>query len=255
MHTWRLWLAGLLAAFCVGGAFAAPPGPRVDGVDVEEVPSLAPGTPLRFTVYGSPGGQASLRIEGVHREVALAEVEPGLYEGTHVVQPHEPIAPSARVVADLRRGERIASALLEEPLVLGAAPPGTAPDADPRGTVQAVTPVQVPGEAGYVGAVAGGVIGAVLGNQVGRGDGRTLARILGAVGGAYAGREIERAHRQRTQYDVVLRLDDGSMQRRRYSDAPPWRAGDRVRLVQDRWVRDDPAERAERRPIAEAGLF
>jgi outer membrane lipoprotein SlyB len=241
MKTWRHWLVGVFATLCLAGsAWAqAGAGPRVDRFDVEEVSRLAAGTVLRFTVTGSPGATATLQIEGAQRPLALAEVEPGFYEGSYTVDGVDRIAPDARVTTDLRLGHRVASAVLEEPLVLG-----TRIDARCRdcGVVQAVQVVEVPGEPGVLGAVAGGVVGAIIGNQVGRGDGRTAARILGAVGGAYAGREIERASRQRTHYDVVLRLDDGSQQRRRYSVAPPFRAGDRVRIVQDRWLRETEAD-------------
>jgi outer membrane lipoprotein SlyB len=244
MKTWRLWLVSVFAALCLAGTASAQAtaGPRVDGFDVEEVTRLAPGTALRFTLSGTPGAAATLRIDGAPRTLALAEVEPGLYEGVYVVDGVDRIAPDARVTADLRLGHRVASAVLEEPLVLGAVVSADARACRDCGVVQAVQAVEVPVEPGVVGLLAGSVVGAIIGNQVGRGDGRTAARILGAVGGAYAGREIERAHRQRTHYDVVLRLDDGSVQRRRYSTAPPFRAGDRVKIVQDRWLRDTDPE-------------
>ena len=243
MKTWRLGVVGVFAALCLavaGAAWAQSSAmPRVDAFDVEEVTRLAAGTPLRFTLSGTPGAAAVLNIEGAQRTLVLAEVEPGLYEGSYTVDGFDRIAPDARVTADLRVGHRVASAVLEEPLVLGTAVQAQCRDC---GVVQAVQTVHVPGEPGVVGAVTGGVVGAILGNQVGRGDGRLAARILGALGGAIAGREIERAHRHRTHYDVVLRLDDGSEQRRRYSAPPPFRAGDRVKIVDDRWLRDSASE-------------
>lgn len=243
MRTWRRWLVGVFVTMCLAGAAAAQSSavPRVEGFDVEEVSRLAPGTTLRFTVSGTPGAVATLRIEGAQRTVALAEVEPGLYEAAYVLDAFDRIAPDARVTADLRLGHRTASAELEEPLVLGTAARAAAAGCRDCGVVQAVQAVEVPGEPGALGAVAGGVVGAIIGNQVGR-DHRVAARILGALGGAYAGREIERAQRQRTHYDVVLRLDDGSVQRRRYSAAPPFRAGDRVKIAGDRWLRETDAD-------------
>src|SRR5256714_1787712 len=62
-----VWLAAsppaLAQAGRIAGAVAAA-SPRVDGFDVEQVPRLAPGTPLNFALYGSPGGSATLRIGG-----------------------------------------------------------------------------------------------------------------------------------------------------------------------------------------------
>jgi outer membrane lipoprotein SlyB len=249
MMTWRLGVVGVFVALCLavaGSAWAqSTAAPRVDAFDVEEVSRLTAGTTLRFTLLGTPGASAALQIEGAARPLVLVEVEPGLYEGSYTVDGFDRIAPDARVTADLRIGHRLASAVLDEPLVLGTAVQARCRDC---GVVQAVQAVEVAGEPGVVGAVTGGVVGAILGNQVGRGDGRLAARILGALGGALAGRELERAHRRRTHYDVVLRLEDGSEQRRRYSMPPPFRAGDRVKIVEDRWLRD--TEAAPRRAAA-----
>lgn len=243
MKTWRQGWVAALATLCLavaGSSWAQATGaPRVDAFDVEEVTRLAAGTTLRFTVSGTPGAHATLQIEGAHRTLAVSEVEPGFYEGAYTVDGVDRIAPDARVSADLRIGHRVGHAVLEEPLVLGASVQARCRDC---GVVQAVQPVDVPGQPGVAGAVAGGVVGAIIGNQIGRGDGRLAARVLGALGGAMAGREIERAHRQRTHYDVVLRLDDGSEQRRRYSAPPPFRPGDRVKIAQDRWLRESEAD-------------
>lgn len=246
MKTWRQGLVAAFATLCLGSSWAQSTAmPRVDAFDVEEVTRLAAGTTLRFTLSGTPGAAATLQIEGAQRTLALSEVEPGFYEGAYTVDGFDRIAPGARVSADLRIGHRVASAVLEEPLVLGASVEARCHDC---GVVQSVQAVDLPGQPGVAGAIAGGVVGAILGNQVGRGDGRLAARVLGALGGAIAGREIERAHRQRTHYDVVLRLDDGSEQRRRFSTPPPFRAGDRVKIVQDRWLRDTDAD--PRRAVA-----
>jgi outer membrane lipoprotein SlyB len=85
------------------------------------------------------------------------------------------------------------------------------------GKVESVTPVALEGSGSGVGAVAGGVLGAVVGNQVGGGDGKTLATILGAVGGGMAGNAVERKMNKVTQYDVTVRMDDGSYRTLRQS--------------------------------------
>lgn len=211
---------------------------RVDGFDVEQVSELAPGTALHFSLYGTPGARATLRIEGARQRLPMHEVQAGVYEGSYVIASEDRIDTGSRVTAQLWTAEQAVTAVLEEPLLLGAAMAATVRPCEDCATVEAVRPVEVSGRPGAVGAITGGVIGAILGSQVGKGDGRTLAGILGAVGGAYAGREIERRHNQRLRYDVVIRLPDGSTQTRRYDAPPPFRVGDRLRVGGGAWLPD-----------------
>jgi outer membrane lipoprotein SlyB len=99
--------------------------------------------------------------------------------------------------------------------------------------VQAVNQVAVDGDGKVLGTVAGGVLGAVVGSQFGGGDGRKLAGVAGAVGGALLGREIQRRHDQRTQYEVVVRQNDGLQRSVVFTEPPNFRVGDRVRVVGD----------------------
>jgi outer membrane lipoprotein SlyB len=89
----------------------------------------------------------------------------------------------------------------------------------------------VDGEGRVLGTVAGGVLGAVVGSQFGKGDGRTAAGVAGAVGGALLGREIQKRHNQRTQYEVVVRMNDGLQRTVMYAEPPNFRVGDQVRVV------------------------
>lgn len=216
---------------------------RVDAFDVEQVDQLTEGTPLYFSVFGTPGASAMVRIDGAAEGLMLREVQAGVYEGRYVLGTRDRIAGDGHATATLWRGESVASALLEEPLMLAdetaaAVAAASAPSCADCGVIEAIRPVEMAGEPGYGGAVAGGVIGAIIGNQVGRGDGRRMARILGAVGGAYAGREIERRYVARTEYEVVVRLPDG-VAIRRYGAPPRFRVGERVRLA-DRDLLPDP---------------
>jgi outer membrane lipoprotein SlyB len=76
--------------------------------------------------------------------------------------------------------------------------------------VSAVTPVQKKGEAGALGTVAGGVVGGVLGHQMGGGSGKTAMTVIGTVGGAMAGREVEKRQGTTTEYQMSVRMNDGS---------------------------------------------
>ncbi len=88
--------------------------PHIDGFNVEEVQSLAPGTDLAFTLYGTPNGRATLHIRGARRLVNLAEVEPGQYEGTYTISSRDALTARSAVVANLRVGNHVASSVLAE---------------------------------------------------------------------------------------------------------------------------------------------
>jgi outer membrane lipoprotein SlyB len=98
--------------------------------------------------------------------------------------------------------------------------------------VESVREVKEPGDAKGVGAVAGGVVGGVLGNKLGKGKG--LVTILGAAGGAFAGHQIEKQARADKRWEIGVRLDDGSQRTLSSETEPAWRAGDRVRILDDK---------------------
>ena len=93
--------------------------PRIEGFNVDEVRRLAPGVELDFTIYGTPGGLATLRIAGATRNLILAEVEAGQYEGTYTISDRDKIAARSPVTANLRVGNEVASAVLNESLQVG----------------------------------------------------------------------------------------------------------------------------------------
>ena len=87
------------------------------------------------------------------------------------------------------------------------------------------------------GAIVGGVIGGVLGHQVGNGRGNDAATVAGAVGGAVVGNEIEKNRNNRDGYRVRVRLDNGSSVVFAQDNIGDLRAGDRVRIENDRVYR------------------
>jgi len=103
--------------------------PRIDGFDVEPVAQPAPGNELVFTLYGSPGGTAAVQISGATGGVALAETEAGVYEGTYTIRKRDKITVASTATANLRLGNRVASAILDEPLVGRASARRPAPPA------------------------------------------------------------------------------------------------------------------------------
>jgi uncharacterized protein YcfJ len=217
---------------------------------------LTPGTRLNFSLFGTAGATATLRIDGVRNPLSLAEVQPGIYEASHIIDERDRLAPDSRVTATLRRGVEAASMLLPEPLQLGANAPVAMPSApaavqaqtqpqtraaapEPRlacdecAVVVSIREVRAQEARDPVGAVIGAVLGALLGDHVAERDGRPVARVAGALGGALIGHEIQRGHASRPRYDVVLRRPDGATQRRRYEGLPPFRVGDTVKVGPD----------------------
>jgi len=108
-------------------------GPRIDGFDVRPAARLEPGNELVFTLYGSPGGTATVRIAGAQSRFTLEEVERGVYEGSYIIRGRDRIAPRAQVTANLRIGNQIATDMLDEPLLAGMAPPAPVAAAPPPG--------------------------------------------------------------------------------------------------------------------------
>jgi outer membrane lipoprotein SlyB len=115
-----------------------------------------------------------------------------------------------------------------------APPPGVEP---PRpicydcGVIESVREIEKKGEGTGLGAVAGGVAGGLLGHQTGGGHGRDAMTVLGAVGGAFAGNAIEKNVKKVKSYEISIRFEDGSIRLMTQDNPPPWRSGDRVRLM------------------------
>lgn len=99
------------------------------------------------------------------------------------------------------------------------------------GVVESVNAVEVNGDANGAGAVIGGVAGLVVGNQIGRGKGKTLAKVVGAAGGAYAGHQIEKNMKKTAHYEVVVRMNDGTLRTVTQPSGDGLAAGARVKLV------------------------
>jgi hypothetical protein len=115
--------AGQSDRFFPFNAPADPQAPRISAMDVVPVAHLSPGAKLRFELRGTPGAEASLRIDGARRVLGLAEVAPGQYEGIYTVDTSDRIGPDATVVGNLRRGEQLGLAMLTGPLQRNAARP------------------------------------------------------------------------------------------------------------------------------------
>ena len=84
-----------------------------------------------------------------------------------------------------------------------------------------------------IGAIGGAVAGGVLGSQVGHGTGRAAATVGGAVIGGVVGHQVEqrvRGNQSDSDYQVRVRMDDGTYQTFRQDEVGSIRVGDRVRV-------------------------
>lgn len=97
--------------------------------------------------------------------------------------------------------------------------------------VEEVRTVEKAGQASGVGAVGGAVVGGILGHQVGSGRGKDLATVLGALGGGLGGNQIEKNVKKETEYQIVVRYDDGSKGLFTQAAPPGWRKGDKVKVI------------------------
>jgi outer membrane lipoprotein SlyB len=93
--------------------------PHIEGFNVDEVRNLVPGTELKFDMYGSPGGAASLRIVGAQRNLNLVEEAPGEYTGIYTIGSRDRITADSAVTGNLRVGNQVATSLLSESLQRG----------------------------------------------------------------------------------------------------------------------------------------
>jgi len=126
-----------------------------------------------------------------------------------------------------------------EPQVAAVAPPPPPPPAPvvvaaicrECAVVEDVRTVEKAGQASGVGAVGGAVVGGVLGHQVGSGRGKDVATILGALGGALGGNQVEKTVKKETEYQVVVRYDDGSRGTFTQAAPPSWHKGDKVKVI------------------------
>ncbi len=105
------------------------------------------------------------------------------------------------------------------------------------GTVTSVNTVEKKGEGSGLGMVLGGVAGGVLGHQVGSGRGKDVATVAGAAGGAYVGNEVEKSKKSTTTYVVHVKMEDGTNRTFNYSGETSYRAGDKVKVVDKKLVR------------------
>ena len=219
---------------------------KIAGLDIDAPDRVRPGDELKLAMTGTPGGKASVAVKGIAQRIALTEVDRGVYEGSYTVRRQDRIAEGLSATGYLALQGRESTRPFEREITNGSrrssqdlAEKTRAVQQCPNcGVIQEVNMVEVKGEGkNVVGTIAGGVVGGVLGNQVGGGSGKDLATIAGALGGAYAGNRVQNNLGKTMQYNVVVRLGNGSLQTVTFAADPALKAGDQVKVENGTIVR------------------
>ncbi len=140
-----------------------------------------------------------------------------------VVTPATPINESARPVHHKPAPVHHETARYDEPQQVAAAPVCAS-----CGVIDGYSEVKVQGQNNGVGAVAGGLGGALVGSKIAGRNNHTLGGVVGAIGGGLLGNAIESHQRTVTEYDVRVRMADGSLRTVRQSTVP--NVGQRVNV-------------------------
>jgi len=87
------------------------------------------------------------------------------------------------------------------------------------------------GEGSGIGAVGGAVVGGVLGHQIGDGRGQDIATVVFFFFEQVTAYEIEKRVKSSKSYEITVRFEDGSSRVISEANAPSWRTGDRVKVI------------------------
>ena len=119
--------------------------PEITNFQINVTEQPVPGSDIDFTLEGTPRGQASVRISGINKTIALREVDPGVYEGSYTLSRRDMLSarPTARATLRVRNASVVATQSLagSAPPVAAAAPPVAARPVVPPPAPQTAPPV------------------------------------------------------------------------------------------------------------------
>lgn len=104
---------------------------QITNFTVDQTDQLTPGSDINFTLEGTPKGQASVRLNGIAKNIVLREVDPGVYEGSYTLSRRDRLSTPVTAKATLRgrKGSTIATRTLGAAAPTAAVAPPTAPPA------------------------------------------------------------------------------------------------------------------------------
>lgn len=101
------------------------------------------------------------------------------------------------------------------------------------GIVESVRQVKLEGTKTPIGTVAGGAIGGIAGSSIGHGHGSAIGAVIGAVAGGIAGSAIEEGVTRKDALEITVKIDGGALVAVVQEADEQFRAGDRVRLIEN----------------------
>ena len=101
------------------------------------------------------------------------------------------------------------------------------------GVVESVRPVKLEGTKSPVGTIAGGAVGGIAGSSVGGGRGSAIAAVIGAVVGGLAGSVAEEGITRKDGLEITVKLDGGGLVAVVQEADESFKAGEKVRLVEN----------------------
>lgn len=101
------------------------------------------------------------------------------------------------------------------------------------GTVESVRQVKLEGTKSPVGTVAGGAVGGIAGSSVGHGRGSAVGAVVGAVVGGIAGAAAEEGITRKDGLEITIKLDGGGLIAIVQEADEVFKAGERVRILEN----------------------
>ena len=101
------------------------------------------------------------------------------------------------------------------------------------GVVESVRPVKLEGTKSPVGTIAGGAVGGIAGSSIGGGRGSAIAAVIGAVVGGLAGSAAEEGITRKDGLEITVKLDGGGMIAIVQEADDMFKAGEKVRIVEN----------------------
>lgn len=101
------------------------------------------------------------------------------------------------------------------------------------GIVESVRSVKLEGTKSPVGTIAGGAVGGIAGSSIGGGRGSAIAAVIGAVAGGLAGSAVEEGVTRKDALEITVKLDGGALIAIVQEADEEFRAGDKVRLIEN----------------------
>ncbi len=101
------------------------------------------------------------------------------------------------------------------------------------GVVESVRQVKLEGTKSPVGTVAGAAVGGIAGSSIGHGRGSAVGAVVGAVVGGIAGAAAEEGITRKDALEITVKIDGGAMVAVVQEADEQFKAGDKVRLIEN----------------------